>query len=111
MQFNICNYHIDECPTIKKLQKFKVIVNVSNEWIKLGIELLDEGHQQAKLKNIKSDNDNDETCCREMFEFWLKTHVNVTWYNLVDSLRAVQMLSVAKDLEERFNGLCNVNSG
>ena len=110
MQFNICNCHVDERPTLKKLLKFKVFVNVSNEWFKLGIELLDEGHQQAKLKTIKWDNDDDKTCCMKMFDYWLQTHVDATWYTLVDSLRAVQMFSVAKDLEGRFIGLCNANT-
>jgi len=100
----LSNIYIDETPTTKKLQKLKVIINVSDKWYKLGIELLDEGHQQTKLKTIRKNNDDDETCCREMFDYWLQTHPMVTWYDLVDSLRAVQIFSIAKNLEDRFNG-------
>ena len=96
---------VAEKPTIKKLQELKVFVRVGFQWDKLGIRLLDEGHQQAKLKSIEKDYKDDETRCRKMFGYWLDTHVNVTWSHLVDALRDVDMYSEAQDLEDRFNGL------
>ena len=98
-------YLVDEKPTIKKLQKLKVILSVGPQWDKLGIELLDEGHQQDKLGNIEKDCNDNETRCRQMFRYWLDTHVNVTWSHLVKSLRDVEMYSEAQDLEDRFIGL------
>ena len=82
-----------------------------DRWYELGIELLEE-HQVVRLKSIKKDNEDDKTRCREMFSFWIQSRHKATWYDLVQALRvrAVQMNHVAKDLEDRFNGMWNVNS-
>lgn len=62
---------------IKKLQELNIIAHVCAQWYELGIRLLDEGHQQAYLKNIAC-GDKKKMHYRKMFEYWLQVHVKVT---------------------------------
>ena len=71
-------------------------------WHDLGIELFDEKHD-SMLDVIKAECGNDKReCCKEMFWYWLRTHPNATWQQLINSLRssAVQLDTVASNIEK-----------
>jgi len=72
----------------------------------LGIQLLDKD-QVAQLKIIQENHHDVKSRCRELLSYWLQTHPDATWYQLIEALRApgVEMNSIAKELEDRFNGL------
>ena len=97
-------YIVSSKPTLKKLQQTKIITDVGSKWFELGIELLDED-QSTQLDIIKTNNNEVTRRCGEMFLFWLNTHPNATWQNLVDALKApgVELNDVAAKVETHFN--------
>ena len=71
----------------------------------MGIELL-EDDQLAQLRVITANYNDVTRQCSEMFIYWLQTHPNATWHQLVAALRApgVEMNDVAATLEGNFVG-------
>lgn len=70
-------------------------------WYELGLKLLNED-QESYLDVIKKDYVNDnKQCCMEMFWYWLETHPEATWKQLIDSLRspALELNTVAASIE------------
>ena len=92
-------------PTLKLLQSGNITVKVSSKWYELGIELLDDD-QLAQLRVITANYTDVTRQCSEMFIYWLQTHPNATWFQLVAALRApgIEMNSVAATLERDFIG-------
>ena len=45
-------------------------------------------------------------CCFKLFRYWLQTHPNANWDQLVKALRspAVELIAVAESVESRFTG-------
>ena len=77
------------------------------QWYDLGVKLLKED-QESHLDVIQSNHPNDnKTCCKEMFWYWLSTNTSATWKQLIDVLRspAVELPIVAADLEKRLTGI------
>ena len=98
-------------PSLKLLQKAKVITAVSAKWYQLGIELL-EDEKVGHLQNIKANNNNDVTgCCYAMFSYWIQTQPKASWHQLAHALSepGVEMNGVAETVKERFIGLCRVD--
>ena len=95
----------DAKPTLKKLQKFRVIADASSKWYQLGIELLDDD-QVTQLAVIKKNNDDVTERCTELFSYWLRTHPNSTWYQLVAAMRepGVELNQLAASVEEKIAG-------
>ena len=79
---------------------------MGSKWYQLGIQLLDED-QAPQLKVIRANNDDVTGCCTAMFDYWLQTHPNASWYELVAALRApgVELNGVAASVERTFHGL------
>ena len=92
-------------PTLRELQNARIITNVSSNWYQLGIQLLDD-HQVPQLEIIRANNDNVTGCCTALFGYWLQTHPNASWYELVAALRApgVELNDVAASVERTFPG-------
>ena len=92
-------------PTKKKLLDH-VIPNVTSRWYTLGVKLLKED-QESHLDVLKLNHAGDnETCCMEMFWYWLNTNTDATWLQIIDALQspAVKLPSVAVDLEKMLTG-------
>ena len=87
-------------PTIKVLLSSKIISDIGPKWYELGIALLDDD-KLTKLKTIKSDNSEVNRCCIEMLMYWLESHSNATWNDLVEALRTpgVELNNVAAMVE------------
>ena len=84
-----------------------VIPHVGEKWYELGIQLLD-ANQESKLRSIRANYGQDvKKCCSETFEYWLETHPNCIWEQLVDALRtpAVELNNLAHIIEQRFSGM------
>ena len=96
----------DSKPTLKLLQSMKVVIAISSKWYELGIELLDDD-QVGKLEAIKADNDEVTRRCSAMLSYWLQTHPDVTWNDLVAGLRApgVEMNDLAATITGQFTGM------
>ena len=92
--------------SVKELQSSGIITKAANKWYELGIALLDE-NQLAGLDNIKSSHSETTRRCTEMFKYWLQTHTNATWYQLVDALKScgVELNDVARMVERSYLGL------
>jgi len=71
----------------------------------LGIALLKDD-QLAELDNITANHSNVTRQCSAMLSYWLRSHPNATWHQLVKALRApgVEMNDVAATLEGSFVG-------
>jgi len=83
-----------------------VAPRVSPKWYELGIKLLKE-EQESQLDVIKATyRDDVHKCSTEMFWYWLQTHPNASWYQLIECLKspAVQLHAVAVDIENMFTG-------
>ena len=76
---------------------------MSSKWYQLGIQLLDEC-QAPQLEIIRANNDDVTGCCTALFGYWLQTHPNASWYELVTALRApgVELNEVAASVERTF---------
>ena len=74
-------------------------------WYQLGIELLDDD-QVTQLDIIKKNNDDVTERCTAMFSYWLQTHPNSTWYQLMAALRepGVELNELAASVEEKYAG-------
>lgn len=61
--------------------------------------------QESHLDAIRAEYGNDnKQCCIQMFWFWLRTHPEATWQQLLDSVkaRALELNAVAAKIE----GIC-----
>jgi len=106
LKYTINKYFIDdEKPTLKKLQKARVISGASSRWYQLGIELLDD-NQVTQLEIIKKNNDDVMERCTALFSYWLRTHPNCSWHQLVAALREpdVELNELAASVEEKYVG-------
>ena len=102
----MCVISITVCfpkPTIKVLQGAKIIGDMGSKWYELGIALLDDD-QLTQLKTIRNNNGEATRCCTEMLMYWLETHSNATWKDLVEALKSpgVELNDVATMVE--YNG-------
>ena len=109
---NYIFYHlVYSKPSIKKLQIHNVITDIGPKWYQLGIALLDDEHM-SQLKIIRKDNDDEISRCTDLFIYWLQSHSNPTWYQLIQALRSngVNLESVASMLGRIFHGLLIVHT-
>ena len=92
-------------PTLKILQHANIITATSLKWHELGVELLDD-NQIPQLDIIKANNNDVSRCCSEMFSYWLQTHPNANWYELVAALRApgIELNDVAASVKRICKG-------
>ena len=88
-------------PTIKVLLSSNIITAIGPKWYELGITLLDDD-QLMQLKTIKSNNSEANRCCIEMLMYWLESHSNATWNDLVEALKApgVELNNLATMVED-----------
>ena len=83
-----------------------MVPRVLPHWYEVGIMLLDE-RQEAQLDMLKDNNAKDPlNGCMEMFWYWLDTHRDATWKDLLDALRSpgVDLRSIAADIEKMLIG-------
>ena len=74
--------------------------SVGSSWYDLGIDLL-EKDDIKELNIIRSQHPTDvNTCCTEMFQLWLKKQPTVTWNQLIDSLRCIDLNHLAGKIEQ-----------
>ena len=96
-------------PSTKKLLPY--VARVASNWYELGAMLLEE-EQESQLKIIKSTHGNDvKACCLYMLQYWMDTHSEATWHQLVTALRSpgVELTAVAADIEKNFSGKDDVS--
>ena len=81
--YNVDTEHIEEHPDIRQLSDVMRIKNIgiTVRWYDLGLELVDDDNI---LQLIKADHGNDNnTCCRAMFQKWLEKITDPSWNHLV----------------------------
>lgn len=98
---------MDSKPTIKLLLSH-VIPHVAPKWYDLGIQLFDESRQH-ELRNIEDNHNDTKKRCLNMFEFWLDTHVNSTWHQIMEALKSpgVDLQTFTAELKEKLTGKHN----
>ena len=95
-------YLVNLRPSKKKI--LDIVNYVAPHWYELGIRLLNEG-QESRLDSIKSDIGPDsKKCCIEMFWYWLESHPEATWQDLLESLRsqALELHNTAATIEAKI---------
>ncbi|XP_065913178.1 uncharacterized protein [Dysidea avara] len=98
-------------PNAKDLHNF-VIPYVGNKWYELGIQLLD-ANQESMLQSIGANHGHDvKKCCSETFNYWLQTHPDGNWDQLVKALRkpAVELNYLAQNIEKEFTVAASVDN-
>ena len=94
----VCDFSITvySKPTIKVLQSSKIISAIGTKWYELGIALLDDDKAE-QLEIIEGNNSEITRRCTAMLKYWLETHSNATWNDLVEALKSpgVELNNVA----------------
>ena len=75
--------------------------SIATKWHDIGIELLEQGDEEA-LGIIQANNAGNVTeCCAKMLQLWLRRQPNATWNQLICALRSpgVHLNDVAKEIE------------
>ena len=94
--------------TIKELQRSKIISAIGPKWYESGIELLD-ADQLTRLRVINSNFSEVTRHCTEMLLYWLETHPNAIWLDLIEAMKGpgVELHKVAAMIEALFFGMFN----
>ena len=82
------------------------VVQLAPNWYELGAMLLQE-EQEAHLILIQTTHGSDaKKCCLAMLQYWMSTHSEATWHQLVTALRSpgVDLAAVATEIEKNFTG-------
>ena len=75
---------LNSAPSIKELSNL-VTPDYAAKWKAIGLKL---GVKKSNLDIIERDyGRNAEMCCNEMFGKWLDTNTNITWKNVLESLK------------------------
>ena len=93
---------VGDRPSIRQLVEVMRMedVNISTWWIDLGLEL---NVSNNDLQVIKVNNCDDvNTCCRIMFEKWLRMTPNASWNQLIIALEAIEMNTAANAISKLF---------
>jgi len=73
-------------PQLNALNNYTL--KIGKKWYDLGVQLLDSSVVD-KLDTIREDYRDVETCCREMFKFWIDNDEAASWKKLVEKLRII----------------------
>ena len=82
------------------------MAQVASNWYELGATLLEE-RQESHLRLIQSNHSSDvKKCCLAMLQYWMDTHSEATWHQLVTALKSpgVDLAVAACDIEKDFIG-------
>ena len=77
--------------------------SVGSKWYDLGIELLHCEDDEDELDKIEFEHPRDlDTCCRKMFQLWLKKQSNASWNQLIEALRqpSIKLVAFASKVEQ-----------
>ena len=89
-------------PTLRELHRY-VRPDVAPLWYDLGVELL-HTDQLKKLDIIRCDYYGlTETCCTEMFKYWLQVDVDASWQKLLKALRHIRHDTLADKIKNEFD--------
>lgn len=90
-----------ETPTLRELQRY-VRSEVACCWYDLGVELLN-AEQSKKLDIIKCDYPGfAETCCTEMFKYWLQVDIHASWDKLLGALNHIGHETLAEKIKYKY---------
>ena len=99
-------------PSLKDLHDH-VVLKVAYKWNDIAVQLL-KADQGYKIKTVKADHPQDnEECCKRMFEIWLGTTSDATWNQLITALTSpcVGLDYVASQLCEYIRSIeCEIYS-
>ena len=83
-----------------------LVAKLAPKWYELGIELL-EDEDVIRLTMITANHSGDkQKCCLDMLQYWMDTHPEATWHDLVTALKSpgVELAAVASAIESNFTG-------
>ena len=89
--------HQHHKPKLKELCRYSE--TVSSCWKQLGLEL------DLPLETVSTIDHNHhyvEDKCYYMFNTWLQRSPDASWCHIVDALKMIKMLQLAKNIEESF---------
>ena len=73
------------------------------KWHDLGIELLDCDDDVEELDAIQANHPSDlNTCCKKMFQLWLRKQPSASWNCLIEALRqpGIKLDTLATKIEQ-----------
>ena len=103
--------HVSVCvaspPTLAELQVLKIkgkeiriIEKMAGKWVMLG-DLMKFDDRGTKVKNIKQEYSDSISCCREIFECWIRGEgVQCSWKKLVELLGDCKEAELAKEIKD-----------
>ena len=93
-------------PTFATLLR-ELLSEVSADWENIGLFL---GLKPGNLDSIKYNNQQAESCLREMLKLWLK-QVNPlpTWSAITEALNLLEHQSLAERLREKYTCTCTAS--
>ena len=85
--------------TLRELHRY-VRSEVATCWYDLGVELLNPD-KLKKLDIIKCDYPGlTETCCTEMFKYWLQVDADASWHKLLKALKYIGHDTLAEKINK-----------
>lgn len=106
----MCFFTVDDRPLIKYLNRHVIgqltaaCDDNSEVWKNLGVELLPEGEKSvAALKTISANSHRDvNKCCASLFSKWLQMVPDVSWRQLIEALKVVNLEHLATAIERKL---------
>ena len=87
-------------PQPSKSDNINIIQRAAPEYNMLGILLLDDG-DGSKIRSIEmTQHHQTEAVMREVFREWIATAQDHSWKKLIDSLRVLNLRTLAKEIED-----------
>ena len=80
-----------------------MIQGATPHWWSIGIMLLNDNDAGLLLRTINQDYPLDnQKCCYEMFDYWIRRYPQATWKKLLDALKshAVGLNSLAYEIKQ-----------
>ena len=93
-----------ERPALKYLNRH-VVVNITDKWYNIGVELLDVG-DEIVLNTIGTNHPGDaEKCTEKMLQLWLERRSDANWNRLIQALRMpnIRLDTLASKIESMLN--------
>ena len=76
-----------------------VVPSTTDKWYNLGLQLLDPGHAHV-LDTIESEKNDPSTCCRKMFNEWLKSDELASWDKVIKALMVLGLHNAVSNIKD-----------
>ena len=92
-------------PILKDLYEH-VVPSVADKWRDIGVQLLHPTLVDGRVLDVIAANHphSVEECCKSVFEKWLETQKDASWKQLLETIKSIELHSLADKLEKNLEG-------